>query len=57
MTFDRHPIFGIADPAYLWVVLGSAVATLLWVRRRLRLAAIAWQLRLPGARVYEEEPR
>ena len=23
----------------------------------LRLAAIAWELRLPGARVHEEEPR
>jgi uncharacterized membrane protein YeiH len=160
LLLDRHPIFWIADPAYLWVVLGSAVATLLYARRRpppasallvadalglalftisgaqvaeqqglppvivvtmgaitgaaggvlrdvlcnevpllfgpmdtlyataaiagasaylglqaagaprasaallgmgvvagLRLAAIAWQLRLPGARVYEEEPR
>jgi uncharacterized membrane protein YeiH len=30
----RHPIFWIADPTYLWVVLGSAVATLLYARRR-----------------------
>jgi uncharacterized membrane protein YeiH len=34
LLLDRHPIFWIADPAYLWVVLGSAVATLLYVRRR-----------------------
>jgi uncharacterized membrane protein YeiH len=34
LLLDRHQIFWIADPAYLWVVLGSAVATLLYVRRR-----------------------
>lgn len=34
LLLDRHPIFWIADPAYLWVVLGAAVATLLYVRRR-----------------------
>jgi uncharacterized membrane protein YeiH len=34
LLLDRHPIFWIADPAYLWVVLGSAVATLLYARRR-----------------------
>jgi uncharacterized membrane protein YeiH len=34
LLLDRHPIFWIADPAYLWVVLGSAVATLLYVRQR-----------------------
>ena len=34
LLLDRHPIFWIADPTYLWVVLAAAVATLLWVRRR-----------------------
>jgi uncharacterized membrane protein YeiH len=34
VLLDRHPIFWIADPAYLWVVLGAATATLLYARRR-----------------------
>ena len=34
LLLDRHPIFWIADPAYLWVVLGAATATLLYARRR-----------------------
>jgi uncharacterized membrane protein YeiH len=34
LLLDRHPIFWIADPTYLWVVLAAAVATLLYVRRR-----------------------
>lgn len=34
LLLDRHPIFWIADPAYLWVVLASAALTLLYVRSR-----------------------
>jgi uncharacterized membrane protein YeiH len=34
LLLGRHPIFWIADPSYLWVVLGAAVATMLYVRRR-----------------------
>ena len=33
LLLDR-PIFWIADPTYLWVVLGTAVAMLLYARRR-----------------------
>ena len=63
LLLDRHPIFWIADPAYLWVVLGSAVLTLLYVRRRLPprgslLVADALGLALftiSGAQVAEEQ--
>jgi len=34
LLLDRHPIFWMADPAYLWIVLASVVMTLLYVRRR-----------------------
>jgi uncharacterized membrane protein YeiH len=34
LLLDRHPIFWIADPAYLWVVLGAATATLVYARQR-----------------------
>jgi uncharacterized membrane protein YeiH len=63
LLLDRHPIFWIADPAYLWVVGGSAVATLLYVRRRrppasALLVADALGLALftiSGAQVAEEQ--
>jgi len=32
VLLDRHPIFWIADPAYLWVILAAAVVTLGYVR-------------------------
>jgi len=34
LLLDRHPLFWIADPSYLWVVLASAAATLLYVHNR-----------------------
>ena len=34
LLLDRHPLFWIADPTYLWVVLASAAATLLYARNR-----------------------
>jgi uncharacterized membrane protein YeiH len=34
LLLDRHPIFWIADPNYVWVVLAAAAATLLYVRYR-----------------------
>jgi uncharacterized membrane protein YeiH len=35
VLLDRHPIFWIADPAYLWVILAATVVTLGYVRLRL----------------------
>src|SRR3954449_6238922 len=32
VLLDRHPIFWIADPTYLWVILGATVVTLGYVR-------------------------
>jgi uncharacterized membrane protein YeiH len=32
VLLDRHPIFWIANPAYLWVVLGATAITLGYVR-------------------------
>jgi uncharacterized membrane protein YeiH len=32
VLLDRHPIFWIADPAYLWVILAATVVTLGYVR-------------------------
>jgi uncharacterized membrane protein YeiH len=32
ILLDRHPIFWIADPTYLWVILGATVLTLGYVR-------------------------
>ncbi|MDX1546958.1 MAG: trimeric intracellular cation channel family protein [Rhodothermales bacterium] len=34
VLLDRHPIFWFADTAYLWVILGAALATTLFARRR-----------------------
>jgi len=34
VLLDRHPLFWIADATYLWVVLASAVATLVYARYR-----------------------
>ena len=35
VLLDRHPIRWLADPAYLAVIVGAAVATILYVRWRL----------------------
>jgi uncharacterized membrane protein YeiH len=32
VLLDRHPIFWIADPTYLWVILGATAVTLGYVR-------------------------
>jgi uncharacterized membrane protein YeiH len=32
LLLDRHPIFWIADPTYLWVILAATVVTLGYVR-------------------------
>ena len=34
VLLDRHPIFWIADPNYLAVILAAAAVTVLWVRHR-----------------------
>jgi uncharacterized membrane protein YeiH len=34
LLLDRYPIFWVADPAYLWVILAGAVATLVYVHYR-----------------------
>jgi uncharacterized membrane protein YeiH len=34
LLLDRHPIFWVADPAYLWVMLAGAAGTLVYVRFR-----------------------
>lgn len=51
VLLDRHPIFWIADPAYLWVILATTAATLGYVRfwiasRRVLLVADALGLAL-----------
>jgi uncharacterized membrane protein YeiH len=63
LLLDRHPMFWISDTAYLWVILGASVATLLYVRRRrppleALLAADALGLALftiSGAQVAEQQ--
>jgi uncharacterized membrane protein YeiH len=32
VLLDRHPIFWLSDPSYLYVIVGSALATLLYTR-------------------------
>lgn len=34
LLLDRHPIFWLADPTYLGVILVAAAATVLWTRAR-----------------------
>lgn len=34
LLLDRHPVFWVADPAYLGVIVGAAAATLAWTRVR-----------------------
>ncbi len=63
LLLDRHPIFWIADPVYLWVIFAAAVLTLLYVRYRrppLAFLLIADALGLAfftigGARATEEK--
>jgi uncharacterized membrane protein YeiH len=63
LLLDRHPIFWIADPAYLWVVLGAATVTLGYARRHhppdsLLLVADALGLAfftISGAQVAEQQ--
>ena len=38
VLLDRHPIFWLADPSYLLVILGAAVLTLVWTR----IARVPW---------------
>lgn len=38
LLLDRHPIFWLADPSYLLVILGAALLTLAWVR----VARVPW---------------
>lgn len=33
LLLDRHPIFWIADPVYVLVITGAALATVAWTRR------------------------
>ena len=33
LLLDRHPIFWIADPRYVIVMAGAALATVAWTRR------------------------
>jgi uncharacterized membrane protein YeiH len=33
LLLDRHPVFWIAEPAYLYVILGAAVLTVVYTRR------------------------
>jgi uncharacterized membrane protein YeiH len=62
VLLDRHPIFWIADPLQLWVILAAAVLTLVYVRFRkppwtALLVADALGLALfsiSGARIAEE---
>jgi uncharacterized membrane protein YeiH len=49
VLLDRHPIFWIADPTYLWVILAATAMTLVYVRlwtasRRALLLADAFGL-------------
>ena len=32
LLLDRHPVFWIADPTYLWVILGASAVTLAYLR-------------------------
>lgn len=62
VLLDRHPVFWIADTSYLWVILGAALLTVVYVRFRqppfkALLVADAFGLALfavAGARIAEQ---
>lgn len=62
LLLDRHPVFWIADPTYLWAILGGALLTVVYVRFReppfkALLVADAFGLALfavTGARIAEQ---
>ncbi len=63
LLLDRHPIFWVADPVYVWVIFAGAAATLVYVRFRrppdsLLLVADALGLAfftISGAQVAEQQ--
>lgn len=48
LLIDRHPVFWIGQPIYLWVVLATALLTVAYTRR-LRPPPAAWPTPTPAA--------